>query len=66
MTRSKYHFLIWFLFDPVEHSPHNEYNYLIEIYGVSLQKAGIEFGIELTARLLTRLDPKKEGFINYT
>lgn len=31
-----------------------------------LKKADIEFGIEQTARLLTRLDPKKEGFINYT
>lgn len=31
-----------------------------------LKKAGIEFGIEQTARLLTRLDPRKEGFINYT
>ncbi|XP_078351297.1 uncharacterized protein LOC144636031 isoform X2 [Oculina patagonica] len=31
-----------------------------------LKKAGIEFRMEQTARLLTRLDPKKEGFINYT
>jgi len=31
-----------------------------------LKKAGIEFGIEQTARLLTRLDPRKEGLINYT
>lgn len=31
-----------------------------------LQKAGIELGVEQIARLLTRLDPRKEGFINYT
>ncbi|KAJ7374344.1 Leucine-rich repeat-containing protein 74A [Desmophyllum pertusum] len=31
-----------------------------------LKKAGIEFRMEQTARLLTRLDPRKEGFINYT
>ena len=41
-------------------------NIIIVIYSVSLQKAGIEFGMEQTARLLTRLDPRKDGFINYT
>ena len=30
-----------------------------------LQRADITFGIEQTARLLARLDPKKEGSINY-
>jgi len=33
---------------------------------IILQKAGIDFGMEQTARLLTRLDPKQAGFINYT
>ena len=40
-------------------------DFYLKIYFL-LQKAGIEFGMEQTARLLTRLDPKKEGFINYT
>ncbi|XP_022801607.1 leucine-rich repeat-containing protein 74B-like isoform X3 [Stylophora pistillata] len=31
-----------------------------------LRKAGIEFGIEQTAGLLTQLDPMKTSFINYT
>lgn len=56
--------------DPLvnEYSDMNAMNILINngMNGISLQKAGIEFGMEQTARLLTRLDPRKEGFINYT
>lgn len=33
---------------------------------ICLKNAGIEFKLEQTARLLTRLDPWNHGFINYT
>ena len=38
---------------------------LHDFYVLFLQRADITFGIEQTARLLARLDPKKEGSINY-
>lgn len=38
---------------------------LHDFYVLFLQRADITFGIEQTARLLARLDPKKEDSINY-
>ena len=38
----------------------------LDVDCVSFQSAGIDFGLEATARLLTLLDPWNHGYINYT